>query len=64
MDQVNIVPGGPYSNYATGWRVWEMVDLVYLGVPGEPFNKGLVGYKSLRSGVIDCSGGPDATKDL
>ena len=40
-------------------RVKAKVDLVYLGVPGGPFAKGLVGYKSLRSGVPDCSGGPD-----
>ena len=40
------------------------VDLVHLGVLGEPCNEGLLGYKSFRSGVPDCSGGPNVIKNL
>ena len=40
-------------------KVQAKVDLVYLSVPGGPVVKGLVGYKSLRSGVPNCLGIPD-----
>ena len=70
VDWVDLQPSGPWiilpNNLVDliSWmfqveRVQAKVDLVYLSVPGGPFVKGLVGYKSLRSGVPDCSGGPD-----